>query len=91
MVGWRTLTSRVFESIFFVRYDTASAITDDDCDIPSLKETQEKIIRKNNISYSQDRQEKQQYDIPTTWSMSSLYNIVYLLTSKIHDKTFTEF
>lgn len=37
MVGWRILTSLDFESIFFVKYETASTIAGDDSSIPSVR------------------------------------------------------
>ena len=44
IVGWRTFTSLVFESTFFVKYDTASAMTGADSNISSIKKQYKKQI-----------------------------------------------
>ena len=48
IVGWRTFTSLVFESTFFVKYDTASAMTGADSTIASIKNSRENRLTKFN-------------------------------------------
>jgi hypothetical protein len=50
IVGWRTFTSLVLESTFFVKYDTASAITGAVSTISSIKNIGEnRLVRSNYL------------------------------------------